>query len=40
MTVFPNDAFFIQKHLRVIFENTFRGELILISRNWQVFAVN
>ena len=44
MTVFPNDDFFKQKHLRVISENTFRGELILFSqncsRNWQGFAVH
>ena len=44
MTVFPNDAFSKQKHLRVISENTFRGELILVSqycsRNWQSFAVH
>ena len=33
MTVFPIDAFFKQKHLRVISENTFRGELILFSQN-------
>ena len=33
MTVFPNDAFFKQKHLRVMSENTFRGELILFSQN-------
>ena len=44
MTVFPNDAFFKQKHLRVISENTFRGEVILFSQNcsriWQGFAVH
>ena len=44
MIVFPNDAFFKQKHLRVISENTFREELILFSqnfcRNWQGFAVH
>ena len=44
MTVFPNGAFFKQKHLRVISENTFRGELVLFSqncsRNWQGFAVH
>ena len=33
MTVFPNDAIFKQKHLRVISENTFRGELMLFSQN-------
>ena len=41
MTIVPNDAFFKQKHLRVIFQNTFRGKLILFnqncSRNWQGF---
>ena len=31
LTLFPNDAFFKQKHLRIISENTFRGELILFS---------
>ena len=40
MTVFP-DIFFKQKHLKVISENRFRGELILFiqscSRNWQGF---
>ena len=44
MTVFPNDAFLEQKNLKVISENTFRGELILFSqncsRNWQGFAVH
>ena len=40
MTVFSNDAFFKQKHLRVISENTFRGELILnCNRNWQDSAL-
>ena len=41
---FPNDAFFKQKHLRVISENTFRRELVLFSHNysriWQSFAVH
>ena len=40
MTVFPNYAFFKQNHLRVISENTFRGEFILFSQNWQCFAVH
>ena len=44
MTVFPNVAFFETKALRVISENTFRGQLILFSqnysRNWQGFAVH
>ena len=44
MTVFANGAVFKQKDLRVISENTFRGELILFSqtcsRNWQGFAVH
>ena len=34
MTVFPNDVFFKQMYLRVISENTFRGELILCSQYW------
>ena len=44
MTVFSNGAFFKSKHLRVISEKTFRGELILFSQNcspnWQGFAVH
>ena len=40
MIVFANNAFFKQMHLRVIVENTFRGELILCSQNWQGLAMH
>ena len=44
MTIFQNDAFFKQKHLRVISEDIVRGELIQFSqncsRNWQGFAMH